>query len=47
MPLEVLEQVLALAAKQGIYVFCDGVYRERKIIRQPACQQHAIFTIEP
>ena len=28
MPLEVLEQVLALAAKQGIYVFCDEVYRE-------------------
>ncbi len=28
MPLAVLEQVLALAAKQGIYVFCDEVYRE-------------------
>jgi aspartate/methionine/tyrosine aminotransferase len=28
MPLEILKQVLELAAKQGIYVFCDEVYRE-------------------
>jgi aspartate/methionine/tyrosine aminotransferase len=28
MPLEILQRVLAIAAKQGIYVFSDEVYRE-------------------
>ena len=28
MPLEILKRVLELAEKQGIYVFCDEVYRE-------------------